>query len=606
MKKWHFWFFCLLPLCSTAQSPVDCATTDLYKIPGKWTWKKDGSAAQWQYMEPIRREINRIMPKPVAGLVGAGSMAFWDQNAFYQKPSPRSFEFYFILKKYECLKGYNKLQPEGETGCWIYFLGNDIEGEKFPLENAGIMYAEELGGYILAMNMEIRKDAAGNQLLYTSNKPGIYIPHCYYFSARKGLPRRKITNRELYTSYKTLHEKKVMENILRFEKMIVADEKTYTALTSAEKAAQPYWLVNGKKNKEILAGFRADREKIHTWFSEVQKRRNLDSLAYVKKINESLFEPETLYASAGNGFCVWAENPAFFDPSRSKDEPQCLSLYIRRQDAQKPKKEFMDLFYNLFNLDVLAKLTGEPVKKTGSVNTLTASVLEMKPTTSSAWQSLTKKIIRFDDLTSGEFPDGWQGEHNITVKNVNGINQLALDKKGYWFPRQYNQEIKDKFSLSFDLSWDKSMPYYNGLFTVSIGQVQYDNTSENYRTDLNPSSFWSLYDGYAGNYNRLVCWFDATANNGGTLHVSSYQQNESLVANKKIPLPAFGGEKNTHKVKLERKGNNLLVNIDEQQVTEVENAFIPSVRYNLYSFSRYKGSEDAKDVYYLNNVITMY
>ena len=397
-----------------------------------------------------------------------------------------------------------------------------------------------------------------------------------------------------------------MENIRRFEKMILADEKTYTALTPAEKTAQPYWLVNGKKNIEILAGFRAAREKILNWYSGILKRKDLDSLAYVKKINESLFEPETLDEPTGNGFCVWAENPAFFDPARPKDEPQCLSLYIRRQDGQKPKKEFMDLFYQQFNLDVLAKITGEPMKKSGLVNTLTASALEMKSDTRSAQQSLIKKIIRFDDLATGEFPAGWEGEHNISVKKVEGKNQLALDKKGYWYPRQYNQEIKDKFSLRFDLSWDKAMPYYNGLFTVSFGQVHYDNTSENYRTDLNPSSFWSLYDGYAGNYNRVVCWFDATGNNAGTLHVTSYQQNETKIADKKFTLPGFLSEKNTHVVKLERNGNNLLVYLDEKKEAEVENAFIPAVRYNLYTFSRYKGSEDPKDVYYLNHIKTAY
>lgn len=184
-------------------------------------------------------------------------------------------------------------------------------------------------------------------------------------------------------------------------------------------------------------------------------------------------------------------------------------------------------------------------QKSGSANTLTASVHEMKTATSNAQQSLTKTIIQFDDLPSGEFPAGWEGEHNIFVKNVEGRNQLALDKKGYWYPRQYDQEIKDKFSLSFDLSWDKAMPYYNGLFTVSFGQVLYDNPSESYRTDLNPSSFWSLYDSYAGNFNRVVCWFDATGNNAGTLQVTSYQQNENQVANKKITLPGFWGEK-TH------------------------------------------------------------
>lgn len=57
--------------------------------------------------------------------------------------------------------------------------------------------------------------------------------------------------------------------------------KTYNALTPSEKSAQPYWLVNGK-NKEIL-GFRADRERILNWYTEILKRKDLDSLAAVKK-----------------------------------------------------------------------------------------------------------------------------------------------------------------------------------------------------------------------------------------------------------------------------------------------------------------------------------
>ena len=266
----------------------------------------------------------------------------------------------------------------------------------------------------------------------------------------------------------------------------------------------------------------------------------------------------------------------------------------------------MDLFFNQFNLDVLAKLTGEPAKKPGSANTLTASAHDMKNTTSSAQQSLTKPVIRFDNSAPGDFPAGWEGDNNISVKQVDGKNQLALDKKGYWYPRQYNQEIKDQFSLSFDLSWDKAMPYYNGLFTVSFGQVLYDNPSEHYRTDLNPSSYWSLYDSYAGNFNRVVCWFDATGNNGGSLQVASYQQNEAQVANKKIPLPGFTPENNKHAVRLERTGNNLLVFINEKKEAEVENAFISGVRYNLYTFSRYKGTEDPKDVYYLTQIKTAY
>ena len=52
---------------------------------------------------------------------------------------------------------------------------------------------------------------------------------------------------------------------------------------------------------------------------------------------------------------------------------------------------------------------------------------------------------------------------------------------------------------------------------------------------------------------------------------------------------------------MQRKGNALLVFINDNKEAELENVFIPSVKYNLYTFSRYKGnnSDNKNDVFYL-------
>ncbi len=588
---------------STAQG--FCATNDVKKYPGKWTWKKDGTAAQWQFTEPIRKEIQRILPSPLEGLFGEGSMAFWRDNAYFNLPSPRSAEFYLILRKYECLEKYKLIQPEGETGCWVYFLLNNIEGVKFPLQTETSIKDPETDKSYQVMNMEIRTDAAGNQLIYTSSKPGIYVPHCYYFSSRKGLPRKRISNRALFLLYKKKHEKRVTEDILRFEKMIAADEKTYQSLSAKEKAEQPYWIENGKKNKVYLEKFRAEKETILNWYKKSMLRNDLDSPACVQTVNPYIFSPEKLDAAPGMGFGVWEDNPDFFDLKKPKDEPQCMALYIRRQDNDKPKKDFMDLFYSQFNLDVLARLTGEKQKKINGINSISHSISDKKSATLNAQQT-TENSMDFSQSVPGNFPADWEGEDNISVRNESGKNQLALDKPGYWYPRQYNQEIQDKFSLSFDLSWNKDIPYYGGLFTVSFSKVAYDNPSEKYRTDINPASFWSLYDSYAGGFNRVVCWLDVHGNNGGTLEVISYSASESQVAVKKVNLPAVAGANNKHQLRFERSGNALVIYIDNRKEAQVENAFIPEVAYNLYAFSRYKGTTEKTDVFFLNNIKVKY
>lgn len=598
-----------------AQVKVNCNTLDVNKVPGKWLWQNTAPsfqdpipASQWKFGEPVRKEMQRIMPVALDGLYATNSIAFPKGKAFwYAANSPATYENYLMLKAYECLRGYNELKPEAVTGCWVYFSVNQMEGEKFPLpeQGTGVIFNESR---IRVTNIEIQTDAAGNKIIYSSWRPDEILKHCYYFSARKDLPWRKLTNKELFSAYKIHHEKRVKLEIARFEKLVVDDEKKFNSLSATEKEKQNYWPDIIRKNKETLQKYKSELQKITNWYNEAIQQPTSNAIAYVISVNESNFYPDKLTAAPGTGYNAWVDNLDFFDKTKPKDEPQCIALYFRRQDEYLPKKNFMDLFFSQFNLDVLAKMVGEPSKKPTGINIINASLAETKLTTTGNQEDKGPVSINFDKTTDGQFPAGWLGMKNAVVQSTKGSKWLTITKDGYWYPRQYNKEIKDNFSLSFDLLWNEDIAYNSGAFTVTLGDIGYDNIGERYRLDDNQEMFWSLYDGYAGNFNRVILWFDPYWNGGGTLTVYSYDNRESLKFNKRITLPEFYKDKNRHQIQVRRKGNGLIVIDNGKTIADLPDVFLTSARYNLYTFSRYKGmnSDNKNDVFYLNNLKTVY
>lgn len=611
------YLLCCLILCQMAAAQkVDCNTLDVATVPGKWIWAGKAPsfqdpipATQWKYCEPVRRELQRIMPEAPAGIVATNSIAFPKGKAFGFIPGPSAYECYLMIKDYECLKGYNTLQPEGVTGCWVYFAINQLDGEKFPLPHEGTEVKFHLyESKIRVVNIEVQQDAAGNQVLYSQWLPESIQKHCYFFSRRKGLPWRKLTNQELFTAYKIYHEKRLAVQIPEAEKRLAAYETTFKSLTDAEKQKQDYrWqqLVSGRKQ---LSNLQREKANLVTWYAGAMNQPNLNQFAYVKKVNANEFTPEDLEAPAGNGYHAWVDNPDFFDKTRPKDEPQCLAFYVRRQDQDLPKKHFMDLFSSRFNLDVLAAMVGEPAKKPNGINSLDASSGVTKEITTSRQTDKGPVTIGFDQSPEGQFPAGWLGMKNATVQSYAGSKWLTIQKDGYWYPRQYNREIVSGFSLEFDLHWNADISYYSGLFTVTLGEIAYDNIGERYRLDDNRYMYWSLYDGYAGNFNRVVLWFDPHWNGGGSLTVYSYDSRETLKYSKRVTLPGFFKEKNQHQLRISRNGNGLTVTDQGKTIADLQDVFLPDVKYNLFTFSRYKGdqSEQKEDRYYLNQIRATY
>jgi hypothetical protein len=304
---------------------------------------------------------------------------------------------------------------------------------------------------------------------------------------------------------------------------------------------------------------------------------------------------------------VWTDDPSFFDKTKPQDVPQFLFLKIRRQDSDLPKKLFMDRFFEAFNLDILCKMVGEPIKKPGNSNTLTASLTTAKTETKKEQDKKGPLQINFDQEISGSFPKRWYGMKNVAVQEYGNSKWLALNKAGYWYPRQFNKKMEDGFTLSFNLEWNKNISYYSGLFAVTLADMEYDNIIEGFKTAGNEADYYSFYDGYAVNFNRIILYFDPYFNNGGQLQIMVMDRAGTALLNQKILLPFFYKENNQHRLTVTRKGKQLIVQDNGTAIATIDGVFSSSVSYNAYFFSRYRANNEAtSDTYYLNNIEVNY
>ena len=419
------------------------------------------------------------------------------------------------------------------------------------------------------------------------------------------MPLRTISWKELVVSYQTFTEKEITSKLTYVTEGLAKNKKELVT-TKYEDTKKYLTNLIVDRTKEIKK-LEEDITNLKNWYNQILKHSNINETARVGNIRLEKAEIENFMNSntTENTYPVWIEDISFFDSSKPKDQPQCIYFSVRRQDDNQPKKNFMDLFFNEFNMDVLALMAGELPKNKAGINTINASLKDAKIETKLNQATTESYSYSFDTSPVNQFPSGWQGMNNITVKEFENKNWLAFTKNGYWYPKQYNKEIKDNFNLSFHLRWNKDIPYSSSSFTVSFSSLNYDNASEMYKPDGN-ANIMSLYDSYAGNFNRVMLWFDPYWNGAGTLTVYSYDAKENLPTNKRITLPDFYMAKNNHQINIQRKGNSLVVLINDKKEAELEDVFLPAAKYNLYTFSRYKGTEDKNDVFYLNNIEANY
>jgi hypothetical protein len=597
------WFIISLLLTAKVKAQIS-KTVDLDKIPPQWVWKQGKSVNQWTITNPIQKELQRIFQPLPDGIHATFGIA-WGDAPLMGTGTPNGYSPYLMLKKYEYNSFTKEIKREGETGCWIYFQPNTLTSTHWSLP--GRMTDFTINGNNLQLfvcNLKVETDVNGNRVLYTSSYGVENLMAGYCFSANNKLPVRRLTRKELFTYYKMHMDKFWDEWITKFEKSIPADEKRYNSLTAEEKKQENYWPELIAKNKKNLEEFKYKKNDLARWYNQKMQSGNLDAPAVVERLSENI-EAEKL--DVKEGFNVWIDNPSFFDKTKGADVPQFIFLHVRRQDEHLPKKIFVDRFSDAFNLDVLYKMVGENAKKPSGVNTITASLNTAQKETKLEQEKNDPISINFQNDAAGSFPSSWIGIRNSSIQNYNNSKWLALSKPGYWYPRQFNKPIETGFTLSFNLEWNSNISYYSGLFAVTLAEMQYDNIKQGFKTSNNEADYYSFYDGYVANFNRMVLRFDPYFNDGGSLQVSMIDKNGVIKFDKKIILPNFFREKNKHLLQISRSGNKLIVTDNGTAVAEFDTVFADDVRYNFYIFSRYRSANgEETDMYYLNNVQVRY
>ena len=102
------------------------ATADNSSMP--WKLLSETKSGNWATsMKPVIQEMQRLFPQPPKGLEVTYSI--YDAMDIRAAPNDRQYyESFFMIKDIVCLKyqGKNFIEPEGETGNWIYFRANSF------------------------------------------------------------------------------------------------------------------------------------------------------------------------------------------------------------------------------------------------------------------------------------------------------------------------------------------------------------------------------------------------------------------------------------------------------------------------------------------------
>ncbi|NJM52490.1 MAG: hypothetical protein HC846_03290 [Blastocatellia bacterium] len=233
-------FFVLISFNSTfGQSFCDAAgdaTADNTSLA--WKLRPETKSGNWATsMKPVIQEMQRLFPQSPKGLeITYGIFDAMDIKV--AKPNDiQYYESFFMIKDIVCYKhqGKNQIEPEGETGNWIYFransfnliLNNYVSKTNFTLPSTDLtLYA--------ASDIRIEENKNGMKSVYIFNENNEQKFAAWYFSDNKILPYRRISRLEFAQSYREYWLKKTEEEIKRLEGVLATSQKTF-ARVSAEK-----------------------------------------------------------------------------------------------------------------------------------------------------------------------------------------------------------------------------------------------------------------------------------------------------------------------------------------------------------------------------------
>jgi hypothetical protein len=592
------------------------ATADKTLI--SWKLRPETKSGNWATtIKPVIQEMQRLFPQPPKGL--EVTYGIYDAMGI-EDAAPNDIQYYesfFMIKDIVCLRyqGKNYIEPEGETGNWIYFRANDF---KVFLNNFTSPTSITLPGKIqtlyVAADIQIQENNNGLKSIYFFNENDEQKFAGWYFSANKTLPYRRITKYELALSYQEYWLDKFDAEIKRLEGVLATSKKTFARVSSekgimTESERQKFFqsLREGdQQTQQAIDRYKLQREDCIERVGKMLNAADAQTEAYIKNLNPLIYEPNDLTAQNGKGRYVYVENLEIFDKTLPKWKPQFMTVQLRRQDTSPAKTAFTKKFEDEFDFNVIRKMVGmKPLPKSPTISNMGDTPVRNsdKPIAETVSNEANGETFfeNFADANVGQAPQKWTVSNNTgIVKDKIGQagNWLAMSKEGLFFPDYAVLALPKNFTLEFDVSWTKTISYYSPSFYFHIGAAPYDNTLKRYDRQLvNINSYTSA------KMERVALWIDPHWNNEhGRYGLQVFDARGGYKLDKADKTQIFYKNKNLVKVKLVRQGSLLTVYFNGSKMTE-DAVMSEMIRWNFFGFDLSNApNAEQGDEFYLSNI----
>lgn len=583
-----------------------------------WKFRPETKSGNWATsMKPVIREMQRLFPQPPKGLeVTYGIFDAMDIRAA-SRNDIQYYESFFMIKDIVCLKyqGKNIIEPEGETGNWIYFRANSFNLilNNYVSKTNLMLSSTDLTLYA-ANDIRIEENKNGMKSIYIFNENNEQTFAGWYFSDKKTLPYRRISKFEFAQSYREYWFKKTAGEIKRLESVLATSQKTFNrvsaekgTMTEAEKQKFFQSLREGdQKTQQYIDGYKSQRDDAIRFTDKILKAPDAQSEAHVINFNEILNQPKEIRFGSEKGRYIYVENREIFDNKLPKWQPQFVTAQLRRQDTSRAKTAFTKKFEDEFDFNVIRKMLGmKPLPKSPTISSMGDTPVRNgdNPTVTNQPNEASGETFfeNFADANIGQAPTKWTVSNNTAIvkdKIGQAGNWLAMSKEGLFFPDYAVLALPKDFTLEFDVSWTKSISYYSPSFYFHIGAAQYDNTLKRYdRSQVNQNSYTSA------KMERVALWIDPHWNNeNGRYGLQVFDARGGYKLDKADKTQIFYKNKNLVKVKLVRQGSLLTVYFNGSKMME-DAVLSENTRWNFFGFGLSNApNAEQGDEFYVSNI----
>lgn len=568
------------------------------------TWVLDYDEAKSQNwvtaLKPILAEMQRIFPQPPKGLYMRNRIV---PRMDYERASPNeihSYQGYFAIRTLVCRRvgGMNKYTPYEDPESFVYFSVN-----AFPQP-----FSDDFQ-HLTTGDLRIAENPNGIKSLYDFNEKGEQTLLGWYFSENKGLPFRRLSKGELAQKFREYWLNKFDGRIKELETAIAKTDKDV-----AETSASPYMSASDKQKviqvirtadvqrKKDLETAKANREDCLRRADAMMKAPDAKSDARVILLNQNVYEPAGLEASPGKGKFVFVENRDFYDKNLPKWQPQFILASTHRYDRNELQIAFNNKFEDEFDFNAVRKVVGMQLMAKA------ATIIGMGGTVGSSPDKANENVTNSANgvLFSEDFANALieQKPPNWTVSNETAKVKdnpdypgkwLAIKDGGLFYPNFSLLVLPTKFTLEFDVSWNKKISYYSPNFVFHIGEARYDNTLKRYDKEQVNASM---------PMNRIEVWLDPHWNSTGRYGLTRYNNRGDFYKEISDKTTAFYKEANVVRVKIVREGSRIRVFLNEKETKEDPKITLDDhIRWNFFGFGLSGGvNADRLDEFYLSNI----